>query len=828
MAKKDLSSQGNLTQEQLDHIKNYGQEIKTIESFIEGVRSLPGFYIGAKGNVGWKACIREIFQNSVDESLRKNSPCHYIRVTFDERDQSALIEDTGSGIPHGQIIKIYTTERTSSNYEKKPYEYTSGAHGVGSGVALALSKNFTVSSYVLGNAVHVEFTEGIPWKDGEKVIPCPDKRQGTTVYMTPDMDILGRVNLSYKEIMDLVVKIFPIINIGDIIEFNGVDINGNVFQETFVNKDGPITGLHMISQKPIVPPICISADTGTMKADLMFTYDADMSTDEVLLSFANFTPTYDGTHQEGFIDGLCKYLKKYINTFYLNKNSKTTVINSDIKCGLKAVVSVAHLYPIFKGQFKGALANEDIKVFVADLVYNGMEGWAKKNPSDLQKICKYIKEMADIRLRSDDTKIKLSNQYQRNSLTNDPKKFVKPSGRKGLELFIVEGDSAMGSTRGGRDPQTQGIFPIKGKIPNAFSTPKAKFLQNPEVAAIIHLSTGGQYGKNIDMNKVRWEKIIFMADADADGSHIAGLLLRLYLMYMPQLIEHGIVYKAVPPLFGYKHGKSMKYFTDNAELAKYCQGLFVRDHNLSDEKNKPIPAKEIVKIFAKNMEYSREINILSDTLAVNPILLEIVLLEIAKIIDFNVKQQVAAHMAQIRELVPETNDSIRAIVDGSVNAAIKYSISNLNFKAFKKLIESKYRFMKVEKNNDGVIVVQGLINELYQYLFINDHTIHICLDMIKHMRNQDRMVFILDGQYATMYNVINLLDSIVPNNLKRYKGLGEQNPSELKESTMDPRSRTLIRYTLESAKAEIENIRYIDNNTSSLLNDITVTRQDVE
>lgn len=517
MAKKDSLNQSktNLTKEQLDHIKNYGSEIKTIESFITGVRTLPGFYIGAKGNVGWKACVREIIQNAVDEALRKNSPCHYIRVTYDERNQSALIEDTGSGIPHGQIIKIYTTERTSSNYEKKPGEYTSGAHGVGSGVALALSKHFEVTSYVLGKAVHVEFTEGIPWKNGEQKIPCPDGRQGTTVFMTPDLDILDNVNLSYREIMNLIMKLFPMMNIGDTIDFIGIDTRGKAEQQTFTNKDGIVTGLQMITTKPIVSPICFSADNGTIKADIMFTYDMDMNSEENILSYANFTPTTAGTHEDGFLDGLCKYFRKYMNTFFLPKNSKISIINNDIKTGLKAVVSAAHLYPVFKGQHKGELANEDVKTFVANLTLTSIEEWARKNPNDLQKVCKYIKDIADIRSKSDDSKVKLSNQYQRNSLTGKPKKYIEPAGKKDLELFIVEGDSAMGSTQSGRDPQRQGIFPIRGKILNAFNTPKAKFLSNPEIAAIVTL-VGGGYGKSFDISKVKWSRIIFMADADPD------------------------------------------------------------------------------------------------------------------------------------------------------------------------------------------------------------------------------------------------------------------------------------------------------------------------
>lgn len=506
-----------LTQEQIDHIKNYGEEIKTIESFITGVRTLPGFYIGATGNIGYKSCIREIVQNAVDEMLRPLSPCHYVKITFDERNQSALIEDTGSGIPHGSIIHIYTTERSSSNYEKRQGEYTSGVHGVGSGVALALSKHFEVSSYVLGKAVHVEFNEGIPWKYGEKKIACPPGRQGTTVYMEPDTGVLDKVNLTCKEIFDMIMRIFPTINIGDQIDFIGIDINGKiVIDQKLVNRDGLITALNLICTKPIITPIIMAQDTGTMKAEIMLTWDSSMESEETITSYANYTHTVGGTHVEGFLDGLVKFFRKYMNTFYLQKNSKVSIIAADIKAGLKAAVFAAHLHPVFAGQFKGLLSNSDIKTFVSDLVYRSLDEWSKRNPNDLQKVCKYIKDMADIRMKSDDSKIKLSNQYQRSSLTGKPKKFVPASGKKNLELFIVEGDSAMGSTRTGRDPARQAVFPIRGKILNAFNTPKARLLSNPEVASIISLCTGGAIGRNIDLKKVPWEKIVFLTDADPD------------------------------------------------------------------------------------------------------------------------------------------------------------------------------------------------------------------------------------------------------------------------------------------------------------------------
>ena len=444
-----------------ESIKNYGSKIEHIESFVEAVQKFPGMYIGSKGPSGWKACIREIFQNAVDEEIRKESPCHYVKLTFDERDQSAIIEDTGRGIPHGQIITIYASQHTSSNYSKKPGEYTSGVHGVGSGVAMALSKEFDVYSYVLGKAKHVHFDFGIPWNNGEKEISCPVGKQGTTIKMTPNLSVLEDINLTCEDILDLVLKVYPLINIGDRIDFTGIDKGGKIkYQEEFINKDGIIASLIMRTQTPLVTPIYFKDDTGYMRAEIAFTYDSsDLTSAEDIVSYANFTPTTGGTHVDGFMDGLCNFFRNYMNKIYLGEKSKISVINNDIKTGLKVIINAAHLNPVFAGQFKGLLSNEDINKYIKELTMKSLDEWSKTSPGELQKVCKFVKEIAEIRVKSDDSKIKLSNNYEASALTGKPKKYVAPSGNKNLELIIVEGDSALGSAKNSRDVSKQGIFP---------------------------------------------------------------------------------------------------------------------------------------------------------------------------------------------------------------------------------------------------------------------------------------------------------------------------------------------------------------------------------
>lgn len=843
------------TQDFEESIRHYGEKIEHIESFVDAVRRFPGMYIGAKGNVGWKACIREIFQNAIDEIIRKESPCHYVKIVFDERDQSATIEDTGRGIPHGQIVTIFASQHTSSNYTKNPYEYTSGVHGVGSGVAMALSISFDIISYVLGEAKQVHFDAGTVWKDGEKKVTCPVGRQGTTIHMVPDLSVLDHVDLVCDDILDLVLKVFPLVNVGDRIDFIGIDKDGKEkYHEELVNKDGIISSLMLRTQTPLVAPVYFIEDTGYLRAEIAFTYDSsDLTSAEDIVSYANFTPTTGGTHVAGFMDGLCNFFRNYMNKIYLGEKSKISVINNDVKTGLKVIIAVAHLNPVFAGQFKGILSNEDMYKFVKDLTTKSLENWSKMSPGDLQKVCKCIKEIAEIRSKSDDNKIKLSNSYEASALTGKPKKYVPPSGNKHLELVIVEGDSALGSAKNSRDVTCQGIFPIRGKIPNAFKESRAKFLSNQEIASIITI-IGGGWGKNFDISKVKFEKIIFLADADPDGSHIKTLLLRFFLMYMPELIEAGRVYGAVPPLFGIKVKGGMRYFTTKLDFTKYVQTLFAHQYTLAYTNGRKLTNNETTALFYKNIEYKDLIEFIAKTFAIDPDLLETVLYYMSSFIEIGDSISVANMAAKVKAVAKAKKTTPKAkkepkkvkdesatggsddinfddmpVVEGSISAGVSYYIKpTFNVNALRKELKKAYRFIEVVESN-GVIRIEGLVNSKYQYVFINDKFVSACVPLISIIKNNIDLFYMVNGNRASLYRLMCTFDSMIPSGLTRYKGLGEQDPKELAVSALRPDGdRTLIRYTIESAKEEIESLRRIDSSMASLLREVKITKNEIE
>ena len=773
-----MSNKKQLTME--ENIRNYSNEIVSLNSFVEAVRKVPGMYIGNKGNQGFLTMIKEIFQNSLDEVMRDSSPCDKVIISYDERTHTTIVEDNGRGIPFKDIIRIFTSQHTSANYNKKTGEYTSGVHGVGSKVTNALSSIFIVESYILGEARKVEFIDGVPTEEGVVEIPNENNRQGTLVMFRPSYEIMGELTLKVQDVYNLVKGILPLTKIGTTFEFNGINSDGSAYHEVMVNQDGILTDLIMKTINPLVKPIMYSKDTGEMKAEIAFTYDSNDLQEENITSFANFCHVTEGKHLDGFEQGICNFFRNYMNKIYLANNKKISIINNDIKVGLKAIVTVSHLNPIFTGQAKERLGNEDMLPFVRELTIQSLEQWSKENPQDLQRICKYLKEIAEIRVKSEEGKVKLSTKYESSSLTGLPSKYDKPTGHSNLELLIVEGDSAKGTAKNSRCKKRQGLFPIRGKLPNAFTTEKTKFLSNAEVAGIITI-VGGGYGRNFDISKVKWEKIIFMADADPDGKQIRALLLKLFLLYMPDMIKEGRVYSAVPPLYGIEKKKSTIYFTDRLDYVIHCQKTFSKNNTISSLRGNVLSSKEITDLLYKNIDYTYELEIITNRYAINPYLLELLVINLDK---------------DIHEL----------------NA----------------LIIDKYRFMKVY-NQNGTTIVEGLIDSKYQTLFINEQFIKDIQVIKKYIDINSSMYYNVNNEKRSLYYIMKLYEASTPAGITRYKGLGEMDANQLAESTMHPDSpyRTLLRYTLESAKEEIEMIRYIESNRQELLKDVNVTRLDL-
>ena len=389
---------------------------------------------------------------------------------------------------------------------------------------------------------------------------------------------------------------------------------------------------------------------------------------------------------------------------------------------------------------------------------------------------------------------------------------------------------------------------IRGKIPNAFKESKAKFLANQEIASIITI-IGGGYGKNFDISKVKFDKIIFLADADPDGSHINTLLLRFFIMYMPELIQAGRVYRAVPPLFGIKAKGGTKYFTTKLDFTKYVQNLFAHTYTLTDVRGKRLNNNETTNLFFKNINYKDQMDFVANTFAIDPDLLETILYYISDYIEFDLYTDMVSNMAAAKakpkaatkkkkeeaEVTSSTDEDAEIdmesipITEGSVSSSIAYRFKDeFNVKDLKSKLKKLYRFIDVIVSN-GVIRIEGLVNSKYQYIFINDKFVSTCVPLIKMIQNNMDLYYSINGENVSLYTLMSRFDEMIPSGLTRYKGLGEQNPEQLGVSALHPAGdRTLIQYTIESAKEEIETMRRLDSTMASLLRNTTITKADIE
>ena len=432
-------------------------------------------------------------------------------------------------------------------------------------------------------------------------------------------------------------------------------------------------------------------------------------------------------------------------------------------------------------QSKEIFSKTDIKPFITNATLKALDQWATTNPADLQKVSKYLKEVCEIRSKSDNEKIKMSDKYTSSVVTGLPAKYIKPNSNKNFELWITEGDSASSGMENNRDKSCQGLMPIKGKIINAFTTPTKRYFENEEVAGIFKILGYNGYSKKFDPDKFKPEKVVIATDSDADGKHIECLLFGMFLRYLPFVIEQGKLYAANPPLYGINlGGGKMKFFADNVDYIEYVQSIFCKENTIANANTKkPYTKKEITKILHNNMDYIKYINHVSGTYAIDPYLLEFLL--------YN---------------------------------------RNLSFSKFKQAVEKAYKFVKVT-NENGTIMIRGLVGSAYQTIFFNKRLLDDCAAIID-IINRSEDYFIINGKLSTIYELMILFNSFEPKNLTRYKGLGEMPSKMLGVSTVIPgMGRILKQYTIDDVKKELKLITDLQSDKSAFTKNIKIKKEDI-
>lgn len=760
------------------------KEIQVIDDPVVAVRKLPDVYIGALGNAGYLNMYREIVQNSLDEIIKGNTLDKNIIISFDERNHTCIVEDNGQGIEINMLVPVFSVLHSSSNYDKKEGsgEYSSGKNGMGATITNYLSKFFVVESYrPNGEAAKVEFEEGKLNSKGLQNIKSKKDKHGLITTFAPS-DMMGQITVTKEEVYNLTWLITHLCSIGTTITFNTIDTMGRTNKTIIKNNNGIFELIDSICEKKVFNPVYYTEDNGTMKVEVLFSYDIANMDDPRILGFANMCPTHAGTHIDGYLDAIIKYFRDYMNKIYLVNNKKLQVNAQDIRTGLRAVISVFHVQPMFSGQSKELFSKEDMKPYIYQVTLRALDEWAKNNPNELQRISKYLKEVCEIRMKSDNEKVKMSDKYSASAITGLPSKYIKPNGKGPFEFFIVEGDGCASAMENNRDKSCQSVFPIKGKMLNPYTTPTKKYFENDEVTGIFKICGYSGYQKKFDPSQFKPEKVIISTDADADGAHIQCLVFGLFLRYLPFVIEQGKLYVANPPLYGISLGKNkMKFFANNIEYVEYVQSVFCKENTVTNIKNRAYNKQQITKILYDNMDYIKYMKHVCSTYAIDPVLMEFILYNIDLGIDSN---------------------------------------------KFKTAVEKQFRFVKVIKEN-GVVMIRGLVGSHYQTVFCNQRLFADCTRLIEMINNSDKF-YIVNGQQMTLLGLMNLFSEFEPKNLTRYKGLGEMPPKMLGESTVLPGSgRTLKQYTIEDCKKELKYITELQSDKTVFTRGIKIRKEDI-
>ncbi len=548
--------------------EKYGAKDITVLEGLEGVRKRPGMYIGNTSVSGLHHLVFELIDNSIDEALA--GFCNLIEVII-HKDGYITVKDNGRGIPvelHPKYNKsalelVFTKLHAGGKFNKKAYKVSGGLHGVGLSVVNALSEDLIVE-VKRNNYVWIQrFSKGKAITPLEKGIPTTET--GTRITFKPDSSIFETTNFDYEIISSRARELAFLTPNVKIIIFD--ERTGK--KEEFHYEEGLIGFLKYLNKGKVVlhNPFYMKKEINNIIVEIALQYTKSYS--ENIISFVNNIRTIEGgTHEIGFKSGLTKAIN-YALTYY--KKNGTKVISSDTREGLTAIISIKVPEPQFEGQTKSKLGNSEIKGIVESVFSERFKSFLIENPKDAEIIIEKVLESARAREAAKRAKeiARRKSALDSRSLPGKLADCSVEDPRK-AELFIVEGDSAGGSAKQGRNREFQAILPLKGKILNVEKSRIDKVLNNKEISAIIS-AIGTNIGEDFDINKLRYHKIIIMTDADVDGSHIRTLLLTFFYRYMRPLIERGHVYIAQPPLYRIKLNKKVFYLYSEEELKRFLE-----------------------------------------------------------------------------------------------------------------------------------------------------------------------------------------------------------------------------------------------------------------
>ena len=787
---------------------DYGADNIQVLKGLEAVRKRPAMYIGSTGVTGLNHMLFEVVDNSIDEAMAGH--CNTIKITI-HSDGTAEVEDNGRGIPTGMhetenmsaLQVVMTILHAGGKFDEKSYKVSGGLHGVGVSCVNALSIKCEVETWHEGKVFGQSYSRGIPTTEVEEL--GEKKGHGTITRFNADPEIFDTTEFSHDVLVNRLREL-AFLNRGLKIDFFDERVGKS---HKFQFEGGIIEFVEYLNKNKTVyhnEPIYFTAESNAVSIEIAMQYNQTYS--ENIFSFANnINTTEGGTHLIGFKTALTRAVNSYANKYDLFKTLKgSTPSGEDVREGLVAVISVKLSDPQFEGQTKTKLGNSDIKGMVESLVGEGLSTVFEEKPQVIKKI---ISKCVDA-LRAREAARKARDLTRRKSAldsANLPGKLADCSNKdpESCEIYIVEGDSAGGSAKQGRDRRFQAILPLKGKIINVEKARLDKVLAFAEIRALITALGTGIGVDEFDLGKCRYHRVIIMTDADVDGSHIRTLLMTFFYRYMRELVEAGYLYIAQPPLYRLKKGKKEWYVTDEKDYERFILENGIATVTLKTPSNGGgIKGERLLELMKKLFKYVSNYE---------------------KCLKIGFPKQLLDSILESRAFCTchfDDGESAIPVIKRELTSAgyivDKPTVTYVHEEEETEIDDNDLLFTKENGDviqgpviADYIISVNGKFDGKRISYILMKHTLSSIdflnmYELKKSLKVLDNFPIKAENNGEGVIDELNSLSELVEFankmgrkglGVQRYKGLGEMNPEQLWETTMNPEIRTLFKVNLD-------------------------------
>ncbi|NCN26336.1 DNA topoisomerase (ATP-hydrolyzing) subunit B [bacterium] len=761
-------------------------QIKVLEG-LDAVRKRPGMYIGDTGNRGLHHLVQEVIDNSVDEALA--GYCNEIFVTI-HVDNSVTVEDNGRGIPtdiHPEsgmsgAELVLTKLHAGGKFDGKAYKVSGGLHGVGISCVNALSEWLKIKIKKDGKIHAMQFARGVPKAPLAQTGQTEDR--GTTVTFKPDPEIFETTEYNYET---LTSRFRELAFLNPKLKIHITDERNDKKAE-FYYADGIKSFIAHLnkSKKPIHEDVIyLEGEVDGQMLELAMQWNDGYK--ETVFSFANNINTIEGgTHFQGFRTALTRVVNKFAEHYKLTKDLKGTLEGDDCREGLAAVISVKLPEPQFEGQTKTKLGNSNIRRLVETVTFERISSYFEENPAQAKRIIGKALDGARARIAAKKAR-ELTRRKTALDFSGLPGKMADCQEKDPAlcELYLVEGDSAGGSAKQARERKNQAILPLKGKILNVEKARLDKMLNSEEIRTLITaLGTGvSSSGTGFDLSKLRYHKIVLMTDADVDGAHIRTLLLTFFYRKMPEIIERGHLYIAQPPLYKVKKGKTEFYVKDDKALQSYLIEESLEKSQLVNQNGSSLSSEDSKRILFQMQKFQKVFDVLSrkaDPRILKALFLDGHLSNEELLLSRETLEEIAQ---KVSKKVPEISFEIKE--DGEDSNVFKLIFMS-RIQGARYQTEIKNTFME-NPDTEEALRLLSFVQEL------GGRPFNLKTDDVLEEYNDPKELlnFVLERGKEKMY-------------IQRYKGLGEMNPEQLWETTMDPKKRTLLKVGVDDAAAADE------------------------